>query len=68
MDAVDYAVDARELLDELALRSRPGLVRRRDGGIECQECGEDIPEARRLAVPGCPHCVDCQQEIDRRRP
>lgn len=27
----------------------------------CIDCGEPIPEARRLAVPGCSRCVDCQQ-------
>lgn len=25
-----------------------------------ESCGIDIPEARRLAVPGCRFCVDCQ--------
>jgi len=28
---------------------------------ECQECGCEIPEARRKAVPGCCMCVDCQE-------
>ncbi|EPT2445142.1 TraR/DksA family transcriptional regulator [Enterobacter quasiroggenkampii] len=27
----------------------------------CAECGEDIPEPRRAAVPGCQTCKDCQQ-------
>lgn len=31
----------------------------------CQECGEEIPEARRQAVPGVRLCVDCQAEADR---
>jgi len=26
----------------------------------CGECGERIPEGRRVAVPGCRLCVDCQ--------
>lgn len=43
MDAVDHALDMRERLDEIALRSRPGLPRRTDGGIHCLDCGEDIP-------------------------
>lgn len=33
---------------------------------ECAECGEDIPEARRLARPGVKLCIDCQQERDGR--
>lgn len=27
---------------------------------ECESCGDDIPEARRVAVPGCQTCVHCQ--------
>ena len=26
----------------------------------CEECGEEIPEARQLAVRGCRMCIDCQ--------
>ena len=26
----------------------------------CLDCGEPIPEQRRLAVKGCFRCVDCQ--------
>ena len=26
---------------------------------ECQECGEPIPEARQVALPGIKTCVDC---------
>lgn len=32
---------------------------------ECEECGEPIPEARRLAAVGCRCCLNCQQEIER---
>jgi len=28
---------------------------------ECQDCGIEIPEARRKAVPGCTRCVPCQE-------
>ncbi|MCM7105986.1 TraR/DksA C4-type zinc finger protein, partial [Enterobacter hormaechei] len=30
----------------------------------CAECGEDIPEPRRAAVPGCQTCADCQSVIE----
>lgn len=30
----------------------------------CAECGEDIPEPRRAAVPGCKTCAECQEEIE----
>jgi len=31
----------------------------------CEECGAEIPEARRLVVPGVRLCVACQDERDR---
>lgn len=30
----------------------------------CESCGEDIPEPRRVAVPGCKTCSDCQRLIE----
>jgi phage/conjugal plasmid C-4 type zinc finger TraR family protein len=31
----------------------------------CAECGEDIPEARRIAMPGVRLCLACQTIADR---
>lgn len=31
----------------------------------CEECGEEIPEARRVAVPGVRLCLACQSERDK---
>lgn len=33
--------------------------------LECEECGEDIPEARRRALPGVRLCVSCQAELEK---
>ena len=33
---------------------------------ECEECGDEIPEARRKAVPGVQYCVFCQEKHERR--
>ena len=30
----------------------------------CEECGNDIPEARRQAIAGVRLCVNCQQALD----
>ncbi|HVB37792.1 MAG: DksA/TraR family C4-type zinc finger protein [Acidobacteriota bacterium] len=30
----------------------------------CAECGEPIPEARRVALPGVRKCVKCQEAAD----
>ncbi len=32
----------------------------------CAECDEEIPEARRQAVPGVKLCIDCMRERDAR--
>jgi phage/conjugal plasmid C-4 type zinc finger TraR family protein len=33
----------------------------------CAECGEQIPEGRRRAVPGVRTCVECQSARDARQ-
>ncbi len=33
----------------------------------CADCGDPIPEARRLAVVGVKLCIDCQQEHDQHK-
>jgi len=35
------------------------------GLTHCEECGAEIPEARRKAVPGVRLCVSCQAAHDR---
>jgi len=35
------------------------------GEMYCQHCGDEIPEARRRAMPGARLCVDCQAAQDR---
>ncbi len=37
-----------------------------EGASHCDECGEQIPEARRRALPGARTCVACQSARDRR--
>lgn len=33
----------------------------------CQECDEEIPEARRKAIPGVRLCIDCQSELEKQQ-
>ena len=35
------------------------------GASHCVECGEEIPQARRKALPGAHTCVECQSGRDR---
>ena len=49
--------------DEIA-RARRNIPR--GPGVRfCEECGEEIPEARRKAVPGVRLCIRCQQIADK---
>jgi phage/conjugal plasmid C-4 type zinc finger TraR family protein len=33
--------------------------------LHCADCGQEIPEARRVALPGVRLCVACQEVADR---
>jgi phage/conjugal plasmid C-4 type zinc finger TraR family protein len=41
-------------------RSQPSLS-------ECEDCGEDIPEARRMAQRGVTRCIYCQELFERKQ-
>ncbi|MCX7585322.1 DksA/TraR family C4-type zinc finger protein [Phenylobacterium sp. 58.2.17] len=36
-----------------------------EGTLECVECGEEIPQRRREALPGVTTCIACQSARDR---
>lgn len=36
-----------------------------EGTLECVECGEEIPQRRREALPGVTTCIACQSVRDR---
>jgi len=38
-----------------------------EGSEECMICGDDIPEARRRALPGVTTCVPCQSARDKQK-
>lgn len=62
--AVEEQIEAsisEELARMKALRQPVGESLR-----DCAECGEPIPEARRVALPGVKLCVECQSERDAR--
>jgi phage/conjugal plasmid C-4 type zinc finger TraR family protein len=60
-DAADHATAQGEAMAAFLLR-RPVSIRPPNAGIHCLTCGEAIPEARRIAVPGCCNCFGCQEE------
>jgi phage/conjugal plasmid C-4 type zinc finger TraR family protein len=57
-DQIDATVKDGVLRAKSRLPSGPGAT-------HCDGCGEDIPEARRVAMPGVRLCVKCQEAEDR---
>jgi len=58
----NMSIDA---IKRLAAQQRAAHSQRYDSAFSCLWCGEAIPEARRLAVPGCSLCVQCQATKER---
>ncbi|ATZ11133.1 DksA/TraR family C4-type zinc finger protein [Erwinia amylovora] len=63
-DAVQEQIDST--VDDAVLRARRAL-HHGVSASECEECGEAIPEARRLALPGVRYCIQCQRLHDDRQ-
>jgi phage/conjugal plasmid C-4 type zinc finger TraR family protein len=62
--AVQEQIDA-SVEDAIALARR--RLPRGESLERCESCSQEIPEARRLAVPGVRRCVACQSEADAAR-
>ena len=60
--AVQEQIDA-SIQEELA-RMRVNKVSVGESRTHCAECEEEIPEARRNAIPGVKLCIDCMQDRD----
>jgi phage/conjugal plasmid C-4 type zinc finger TraR family protein len=66
-DDMDLAqgINEQHLVDSLAEHQRKTAAdRSRTSQRECEDCGEEIPEARRLAAPGCRRCLECQATFE----
>lgn len=62
-DVADVANDiAQETLDRI-LANRPAQAAV-PSAYECIECDGEIPEARRLAIPGVQLCIGCKEIED----
>ena len=59
--AVQDQIDAS--VEDAVERARSRLPRG-ESAKNCNECGQMIPEARRLAIPGVRLCVTCQEAVD----
>jgi len=60
--AVQDQID--DTITDAVLRARARMPTG-ESETHCLECGEEIPEGRRRALPGVRTCVPCQSERDR---
>lgn len=56
-----------EIIDQANELTQQGIDRSAVSAEHCEDCGGDIPEERRAAVPGCQMCADCQGIIELKR-
>ncbi len=57
-DQIDDSVKDAIATARARMPSGPGL-------LDCEACGEPIPQARRKALPGARTCVACQSARDK---
>lgn len=60
MDDCDLAARHADFYREQALSRARSSMATGASRTECIDCGEPIPEKRRLAVAGCQRCVECE--------
>ncbi|MDK9776376.1 MULTISPECIES: DksA/TraR family C4-type zinc finger protein [Vibrio] len=41
-----------------------GSIKQGESAHYCDECGDEIPEARRIAMKGVRLCIECQSTIE----
>lgn len=54
------------MLNETMIAATRAMMPSGPTSLTCHDCGEEIPEDRRKAQPGCKFCIFCQQFHDKR--
>lgn len=63
-DDIDVASGYQEVLLNATLANR--VVYEGVSAESCEECDTPIPQARRLAIPGCTLCAFCKGKQERK--
>ena len=66
MDQFDRAQELEQIARDKAIEYHQANMLKGEFLIACEDCGEAIPEKRRLAIVGVKTCVDCQTIIEER--
>lgn len=62
-DIIDQANELVEHRLQLAIQKHR-IDQNAVSAKHCSECEEDIPEARRVVMPGCKTCASCQEVLE----
>ena len=65
-EIIDQASALETMMREQAIQSHR-INRDAVSATHFVECGDDIPELRRVKVPGCQRCASCQQDSELRQ-
>lgn len=66
MDQFDRAQELEQIARDKAISYQQSKMAQGESAHECEDCGEPIPEQRRLAVTGVKTCIDCQTIKEKR--
>ncbi|MTH95986.1 TraR/DksA C4-type zinc finger protein [Roseibium sp. RKSG952] len=64
-DAIDTATDYEQARVTDRISAIQNSVAAQNDDIYCEECGDEIEEARREAMPSATRCVLCQDIFER---
>ena len=65
---VEAAIMAENAAVAASVRNAQAAVRPLAKPVEdCEDCGEEIPAARRKAAPHAVRCIECQNRFEGRR-
>lgn len=67
-DSMDIVQGINEQFQTAALAEHQRNRPTGPAATHCEDCGEEIPIKRRLAMPGCRRCIDCQTLLEHWRP
>ncbi|MXF49655.1 TraR/DksA family transcriptional regulator [Raoultella sp. Lac2] len=62
-EIIDQANELEELQREAAI-AKYRINHNAVSATHCIDCGDDIPELRRVKVPGCQRCASCQGDFE----
>ena len=63
-DFADRASDTEAEFTARGIEMARAAISTGTGLTHCENCGEEIPERRRICVPCCRLCVECQAQAE----